>query len=234
MEDKKDLNNLRDCVKICFEQGAKRGNEFRKMSFAIIVELKRIGFSSSEVKDKLLEWNQRCEKPLAYNEQKRQLLDFVEWTDKHECNIGCKALESYCIEPEEKCTFRILKECSYKQSTQENPFDFEEARHFLEARYKGPDGYVMYWILKNIRRFQLEKQTGEIIYIGYRKIAAMIRDNDGQRIEPMTIVRRIEDLISEGMLQKVVKGKRGTFSGKANGYRFLCWKTPVTPNPATQ
>lgn len=222
MESRKSLNNLRDCVKKAFEEGSERGYEFNKMRFAIIVELKRLGFTSSEVKDKLLEWNQRCKKVLLLNEQKRQLFDFADWTDKRDCKIGCRALEDFCI-GQDKCSFLRNKLYVNRKVVEILPFDFEEARRFLEEQHKA-EGYLMALVLKNLRRYQIEKGTGEIIFIGYRAIATLIREHDGHIIDPMTVCRRMHDLVSEGMIEIVSKGSNGTFNKPANGYKFLSWK----------
>jgi len=225
---KQDLDALRDCVKNAIEKGSKRGCEFKTMSYAIIAELKRIGYSSPEIKDMLLEWNARCERPLLPNEQRRQLLDFVDWAEKQEnCYIGCSGrLEEYCI-GQETCTFHKRKLYSNRKATEQLPFDFDEVRKFLEIRYRA-EGYLMFLILKAIRRIQLEKATGEMVFIGLRGIQSVIRDTDGHIIDLMTISRRIQDLVSEGMLEIAIKGKKGFLSKQANGYRFLAWTPPYT------
>jgi len=97
MDSKKSLDNLRDCVKEAFLNGCERGCQFRKMRHAIILELKRLRYDSSEIKDKLLEWNEKCEKPLGLGEQRSQLFKYVEWVDSQECRLGCRALKDYCI-----------------------------------------------------------------------------------------------------------------------------------------
>ena len=216
------LENMRDCVKMALENGSQRGQEFKVMRHAIVVEMKRLGFDSSQVKDKLLNWNEKCEKKLAANEQKRQLLDYVDWVDKHECKIGCAGLEEFCL-GKDKCAFYTKKLYFNRKAVEKLPFDIDEARKFLETRYKA-EGYVMSLILKNLRRYQLEQGTGELMLIGYRKIASLIRDNDGHILDSMTILRRINDLVSEGMIEIAIKGKRGTFNNQANGYRFTPWK----------
>jgi len=224
---KKDLNNLRDCVKEALEKGSQRGYEFKKMRFAIIAELKRLGFSSSEIKDRLLEWNQRCEKALPISEQKRQLLDYVDWADKlKECKIGCKGLEDFCI-GEDKCSFHKNRTYLNRKQVETLPFNQADAIRFLETRYKA-EGYLLGLIIRVLRRYQIEKATGEVMFIGYRAIASLIRDQYGHMIEPMAILRAIQDLVSEGMLEIVSKGERGSFGGKpANGYRFLGWVDPT-------
>jgi hypothetical protein len=231
MENKKNLSNLRDCVREALEKGSQRGYEFKTMRFAIIAELKRLGYLSSDVKDKLLEWNQKCEKVLLPNEQKRQLLDYVDWADKRDCKIGCKGLEDFCI-GQNKCSFYKKKINFNRKEVETPPFDFDEARHFLETRYKA-DGYLLTLILNVLRRYQLEKGTGEVMFIGYRTVASLIRDQYGHIVEPMTIFRRIQDLISEGMLEVVSKGEKGNFGKPANGYRFLRWQSPQNNTDTT-
>lgn len=221
------MDNLRDCVKRAFFNGCERGHEFRKMRHAIIIELKRLGYKSSEVKDKLLEWNDRCEKPLGLGDQKRQLLKYVDWVDKNECKLGCKALEDYCL-GKENCQF--YKKTTYKKrkQTQELPFDINELETFLTERFKA-DGHVMMLIVKALKYQQIDKATGEIIFVGFRKISSIIRDRLGHTLLPMTIHRKTQLLIDEGVIEQTAKGKRGDFSWQSNGYRFLSWKHPASP-----
>ena len=224
MESKKNPDNLRDCVRQAFLNGCERGLEFHKMRHAIILELKRLGYSSSEIKDRLIEWNRKCERPLSLSEQKIQLLRYVDWVDKHDCKIGCKGLEDYCI-GKEKCQFYLKTTYQNRQKTQQLPFNLDELGRFLTERYKA-EGYVMMLIINALRFYQQEKATGEIILIGYRTISSIIRDKYGHNILPMDIFRKINFLIQEGIVEKIIKGKVGNFAGQANGYRFLEWGHP--------
>lgn len=222
--DKKSLDNLRDCVKEALNHGCERGLEFRKMRHAIIIELLRIGYNYSEIKDHLLSWNERCEKPLGSSDQRSQLLGYVDWVAKKECKTGCNALQDYCL-GKEKCQF-YLKTTQYKRETvKELPFSLQELDSFLNERYKG-DGYTMMLIVRALRWYQHEQTTGEVILIGLRKIASVIRDKYNHSFLPNDILRKIKLLIEEGILEQVIKGKRGNFTNLANGYRFLPWKHP--------
>jgi len=216
------LSNMRDCVLDAYKNGSKRGQEFEVMRHAIIAELLRLGYGISEIKDKLLDWNARCDKSLLPNEQKRQLLDYVDWAVKNNGKTGCKALEGFCI-GKKKCEYNNGKEFFNRELTKEMPFDIDEAKKFLEERYKA-DGNNMMLVLKSLRKHQQQKATGEIIYIGYRGIASLIRDVDGHIVTPMTIYRAMQRLISEGMVEIISRGARGSFRAKANGYRFREWR----------
>ncbi len=141
MKKKKDLNNLRDCVREAIKKGSQRGYEFKKMRFAIIAEFKQLGYTSSEVKNALIEWNKKCEKVLPYGEQKRQLLDYVDWADKHDCKIGCRGLEDFCV-GQDKCSFNTKRTHFNRQAVEVLPFDLNEVRRFLEIRYRA-EGYVI-------------------------------------------------------------------------------------------
>ena len=81
----------------------------------------------------------------------------------------------------------------------------------------------MLLIVKILRRWQMTKPTGKLIYIGVRKIASLIRDEYRHYIDPMEICRKIKLLKDEGVVDIVVKGERGTFRRMANGYTFLPW-----------
>ena len=221
---RKSLDNLRDCVRQAFFNGCERGYEFGKMRHAIIVELKRLGYNSPEIKDKLSEWNERCKKPLNVSEQKSQLFKYVDWTDKRECKLSCKALEDFCL-GKENCQFYKKKSYQNRKQTQELPFNLGELDRFLTGRFKA-DGYTMMLIVKALRSFQVENATGENVFIGYRKISAIIRDKHGHRFSPMDIFRKMKLLIDEGVIKQVFKGRAGNFSWQANGYKFLPWKHP--------
>lgn len=222
--DKKSLDNLRDCVKEALNNGCERGLEFRKMRHAIIIELLRLGYDYSEIKDHLLSWNERCEKPLGLSDQKGQLLGYVDWVAEHQCKTGCNALQDYCL-GKEKCQF-YLKTTQHKREIIEKlPFSLQELDSFLNERYKA-DGYTMMLVIKALRWYQYEQTTGEVILIGLRKIASVIRDKYNHSFVAMDIFRMIKLLIEEGILEQVTKGKRGNFSNLANGYRFLPWKHP--------
>ncbi len=221
---KKSIENMRDCVKDKFNNGCERGLEFLKMRHAIILELRRLGYEYSEIKDKLLEWNEKCEKPYSQSEQKIKLLGYVDWVAKCDCKIGCKALKDYCL-GEKRCQFYLKTTYHNRELNKELPFDMQELDKFLSERYKA-EGYIMMLIIKVLRRYQYEKATGEIMLIGLRKIASIIRDKYNYSFEAMDILRKIKLLIEEGILEQVAKGKKGNFSNLANGYKFLPWKHP--------
>lgn len=214
---------MMDCVKKAFLEGCQRGDEFQKMRHAIVVELKRLGFDSSEIKDKLLEWNSRCEKPLGLSEQKIQLLKYVDWVFSRDCKVGCQAMQDYCL-GKEKCQFYLRKYMTNRAESK-LPFDTNELRGFLEERYKS-DSYMLNIIIDVLSRHQFEKATGKIIYIGYRKISSLIRDKYNRIVMPMDVLRRMNILILEGIIEKIEQGKSGNFNNKANGYVFLPWQHP--------
>ena len=221
---KKSLDNLRDCVKEALNNGCERGLEFQRMRHAIIIELLRLGYDYSEIKDLLLDWNKRCEKPLGLSDQKSQLLGYVDWVAERQCKTGCNALRDYCL-GKEKCQF-YSKTTQYKREIiKELPFNLQELDDFLNKRYKA-DGYIMMLIVRALRWYQHEQITGEVILIGLRKIASVIRDKYNHSFVAMDIFRMIKLLMEEGVLELVVKGKKGNFSKQANGYKFLPWKHP--------
>lgn len=218
---KKPIEYMRDCVKEALFKGAQRGYEFKKMRHAIIVELKRLGYDSSEIKNKLIEWNDRCERPLGIGDQRRQLLKYVDWVDMHKTKLGCNALEDYCI-GKEKCQFNLKISSQNRNITQDLPFDISQLEKFLQERFKA-DGYEMLLVVKALRRFQIEKATGPVIYVGFRTISSIIRDKFGHNLNPMDIFRKMQQLIDEGIIEQVAKGKAGDFSWQSNGYRFRGW-----------
>lgn len=223
--DKKPLDYMRDCVKQALFKGCQRGHEFRKMRHAIIVEARRLNYSISEIKDIMLEWNNRCERRLPPAEVERYLLKYVDWVFKQEeCRIGCRALKDYCI-GEGRCEYHLRIVYRNRQKVSEPPFSMEELDKYLTRRFKA-DGYVMMLVVKAMYFYQQEQETGEIMLVGLRTIGTIIRDKHGHRLEPMSILRRLKLLIEEGIVEQVAKGKSGTCSHLANGYRFLPWRPP--------
>jgi len=218
------LDGMMDCVKKAFLEGCERGDEFHKMRHAIIVELKRLGHEPSEIKDMLLEWNERCEKPLSLSEQKIQLCGYVDWVFKNDCKIGCRACQDYCL-GKENCVYYIKKYKSNHNPTKDLPFNFSELKEFLQERYKR-DWYMLNMILDAILWHKHKHAIGPIIYISYAKIASIIRDRYNKRPDNMDICRKMKKLIEEGVIKVVEKGKRGMFTRKANSYMFLSWKHP--------
>ena len=231
------INDMRDCVREAYLHGISSGyynkekqkyiygGVLRKMTHALIAEFKRLGFEYIQIKDLLLEWNSRLEKPLPIGEEKRRLLDFVDWFKHKECKMGCGALIDYCL-GEEKCQFYIQYSRKRQEETPKLPFEIEELEKYLRGEYPSKV-YPLILIVKAIRKFQVEKSTGQVIFIGYRTIASMITDSHRHRLEAMEIQRLIYILMDEGVMEKICKGQAGTFgSRKANGYRFLHWAHP--------
>ena len=225
MENKKKIDNFRDCVKKAFLNGSERGYEFHKMRHAIILEFKRLGYSLEEIKDKLFEWNKRCEQPLSLSKQRTQLFGYVDWVEKHDCKLGCRALEDYCI-GKDKCKFYLITTHQNRQQTQELPFNIQELEKFFIERFKAYS-YLLLLIIKALRLYQQKEATGKIILIGIRKLSSIINTMTKNNISLMDIFRKINILIEEGILEKVIQGQSGNFTKQANGYRFLPWKRPT-------
>jgi len=195
------------------------------MRQAIIVEAKRLKRTASEIKDILAVWNGKCEKKLPPEEIKRHLFDYVDWVFKlKECRLSCKALQDYCI-GEDRCQYFLRTTSKNRKETIDLPFSMEDLDKLLTKRFKA-DGYVMMLIVKALRFYQQDRATGEVMLVGYRTISAIVRDRWGHNLEPMAILRKMRLLIEEGVLEQVVRGKAGTFSQQANGYRFLPWRPP--------
>lgn len=215
---------IRDCVRASMKNGSKCGWEFKTMRHAIVVEMKRVGFTKEEVKEELFNWNEKCERILQGNRAKQQLYDYVDWVWNKDCKVGCKALGDYCI-GKEKCDFLAYKEYFNRTLTQNLPFNMDEAEKFLRERYKA-DSFIMLSVIRALHEWQVTKATGTKILVGFRKIAYLISTKYKTVPNVMTIYRRMQDLIREGFIEQVEKGKRGTFSAQANGYIFLPWTPP--------
>jgi hypothetical protein len=166
---------------------------------------------------------------LPYPEQKRQLFDYLEWINKQEAKgkvakIGCRALKDFCI-GEEKCIFKKKQLFLNRKAMEKPPFDFNEARAFLEKKYLGC-GFKMYLVLKNLRGHQLDKGLAEIIFIGYKGLSTLIQENENHTLAASEVCQMMKELVNEGMVEILIRGKRGSFSTESNGYRLLPWKAP--------
>jgi len=219
---KKSLENLRDCVRQAFENGSKRGEEFHKMRHSITTEFKRLGYSATETKEKLSEWNGRCERPLNSKKVNDQLFKYVDWAFEKDAITGCGALESYCL-GERNCQYHLRTTAKNRERTAKAPFNFFELKKYLEDRFKAK-GVLLNCVLDALLWHQKEEATGEIIIVGLRKIASLIQVRHTCTLAPEEVRRLILVLCDEGVLEKVVQGKSGQFTQKANGYRFLAWE----------
>lgn len=229
--DKYDFDYMRDCVREALVNGCESGRKFWKMRHAIILELKRLGHDYSTIKDILVDWNDRLDRPLGFGDQKRQLYGYVDWVakkqKKRDCKIGCNALSSYCL-GKDRCQFQQRVTRVKRETAAVLPFDMNELEKHLNERY-GNEGQRMMRIVRALRWHQEDKVTGEVILIGFRKLCSKIRDFYNTSLEPMQISRGIKKLEDEGVIKTVVKGKKGSASFLANGYRFLSW--PAQKNP---
>jgi hypothetical protein len=212
---------MRPCVKAAFENGAQDKDHLKKMTYAIIFELNRLGIEKPEIKMALLHWNQKSYRILSDGDAKRQLCDFVDWFFKRECKLGCKALEDYCIFHNNWCAFRPQSYCGEMTL----PFSLSEAMIFLEKEYR-PHGYLMGLLLKSLSKIQIEKNAKNIIYVGIRTLQARLLEDDRRNLDPMSLLRALNKLEAAGLI-RIMHGQSGTFGTRhANGYTFLPWKPP--------
>src|SRR4030042_945646 len=112
------FEKMRPCIRKCLQEGllekipSKLYEEVRKkMTFAIIYEMNRLGAEPGLIKQSLLNWNDRCINALTVNRAKRQLCDFVDWFLKKNCRMSCKTLFDYCLYPSGVgCQFQKMPE----------------------------------------------------------------------------------------------------------------------------
>lgn len=215
-------DKMRPCVRNALEEGAKNIFQFEKMRFAIIYELKRLGFKKENIKQILFDWNQRCYKVLTTGEAKRQLCEYVDWFYKKECKLSCKGLTSYCIHKDGECEFKKANKKNEKL-----PFPLNATINKIEHKYQ-PHGYLMGKIIRILESARQERGGWDKVYIGMRTIKAKLLDIENIAIDIMTISRELYRMQEVGIL-KIEKGKPGTFGTRhANGYKFLKW-SPDNP-----
>jgi hypothetical protein len=219
---------LRPCVETSFDNGANGDFEFHKMRHALIAELQRLGYGLSEIKHLLIEWNSRCKRP---RDKDRYLLKYISWFVKQKGKTGCKALSDFCI-GQERCWFYLKSTDEKRKATETIPFDLNLAAKHLEDQFKAP-GLIMTYILRALRRWQIEKDTGEMIFIGYRRLSSYLKETQGHNVGIMAVCRGMNRLIELGMVTKVEKGKPGIFGQPANGYQLAKWQPPCQEKQET-
>jgi hypothetical protein len=219
------LKKMRPCVAAAFKDGAQDKDHLKKMTYAIIFELNRLGIGKVEIKMALLDWNKKSIIALSPGDANRQLCDFVDWFFKKECKLGCKALKDYCLFPNGGCAFQLQ---AYVGDIN-LPFSLSEAMIFLEKEYR-PHGYLMGLLLKSLSKIQQEKNAKNIIYVGLRTLKAQLVEDDRHILDLMTISRSL-NLLEDAGFFKISRGQPGTFGTRhANGYTFLPWRPPPETN----
>jgi hypothetical protein len=237
------FNQLRDCIREVFingislqhinrnEQAEKKlvkqiqNDVFQKFVHGLVAETLRLGCTELEIKDILIDWNRKSKHPLSLGDENRRLLRYVDWcVSTNKCKTGCNALSDICI-GQDKCHFYQAQVYRIRKEIQNLPFKIEELENYLKVRYENKSMFLI-TIIRTLRRIQVEKTTGEIIFIGFKGLASNIRDTNGFNFDPMQVCRFINILIDERVIEKTVTGKRGLFSYQANGYKFLPWKPP--------
>ena len=219
------LNEMMPCVRRFLNQGAARGDELNKTRHAIIAELKRLGHTIQEIKEALLQWNGYCEKPFIGMDREKYLCRYVDWFEKRkDAHTSCKSFEPYC-DGRDECPFYERQRRERREQTRKPPFDPNRLHRFLVGRFKA-DGVSMWAVARALRHFQKVHVTGQIIFVGMRDLSDIIMKLEYMAIGCRDVCRIIRKLEEEGVIGKVVQGRRGTFRGEANGYRFLPWKEP--------
>lgn len=226
---KKSTLNLRPCVEKSYRNGAQTVAERDKMRHALIFELRRLGYSFEEIEDMLTEWNARCLKPYKTDDD---ISGYIGWFETVEGNaqLGCNALEDYCIGKND-CWFHRKDEDAKRRQTNSLPFDIEGLDRYLTGQYKSR-AYMCILVVKVLRQFQQEKNPGPTICVGFREIASRIKKY-GHTVEPMMIVRCMKVLEDEGVLSKIASGRPGRFTHRANSYMFNQWIAPPLKGDVT-
>jgi hypothetical protein len=217
---------IRDCVKKYLENGIHSQNGFydlifKKMRFAIIYELNRVGNNSADIKNALLEWNQKNEKPLHLGEARRQLCGFADWFLKHECKLSCeRGLADFCVGIN-NCKYKKTANRIFRNSFSDIPFNIQSIEEYLKASAP-KDVFILMAIINILKQIQSDRKINEI-FIGFRSLASLIQEKYNIHIDAMQICRKIRLLIEYKILTITQKGKAGNYNRQANGYTLLPW-----------
>ncbi|MFC1621700.1 hypothetical protein ACFL2G_05315 [Candidatus Omnitrophota bacterium] len=221
----KQLNNIRDCVRLYLGEGARDKYEFKHMRYGIICELKRLGLASKDIKNIMSDWNDRNYKKLNHKEFAQQIESFIEWVFKKDAKAGCNYFEGDCIPC---CRFKekIRKDFN-KESAKEPLISQDDIEEFITTHHKdikNARDCAAVWKAMDKQRVKNCLLRKSIIYIGYRDLAILLGERGYMNANAMFACRIVKQLSDTSLLEIVEKGKKGNFNQLANGYKL---NTPV-------
>ncbi|MBU2051379.1 MAG: hypothetical protein KKH61_20720, partial [Gammaproteobacteria bacterium] len=213
----------RACVRWALDHGIEgkpKDREYQKMRHAIIHELKRLGLDRANTKAVMLDWNKRNLLPLSLNDARRQLCAYVDWLFKQtSARLSCKALKDFCISSETDCLFAkpdIIEPLGYS---------LVDAAHFIE-KTDARHAHSLIAVLRLMLSLR-EEMKRPVIYVGSRRLCALLFDREGMIFESIEVLRLLRKLSDIGFIT-IASGQAGTFGGRrANEYRVLDWKPDV-------
>jgi hypothetical protein len=221
-------DEIRPCVKDAYDNGSITREDRRKMVYAIIYELNRLGVQADVIKAELVQWNDRCRNKLSPGDAKRQLCDYVDWFNKHECRLSCKSLRDYCIDKSGSCPFSVVP-----KTQKELTYTISQADNFLIREFpESGKGHTMSIVLQSLVSIWNEKGRPRQLFAGTRSVQARILETHRSLLDLMTILRRLRDLSDIGFLS-MQSGERGSFGfRRSNAYQLLDWTPPSTGDNA--
>ena len=213
-----ECNEMRPCVQLALQQGARDADHWRKMRHAIIFELNRLGVVRDQIKQELLEWNERNFEVLPLREAQGELCRYADWFLKEERKLTCNALKDYCIDTSGSCPFKLRTE------PKKLPYTAGDAKQYLISKYKH-DGYRMGKILRVLIDLRNEKGKDRL-FVTLRAIQTRLLDEENDPCDCMTISRITYRLEKAGFLS-VIRGKPWAVGkGQANEYEYCQWTPP--------
>jgi hypothetical protein len=222
MKTKKNIENMRDCVRHYFEKGVRDKHAFRDMEYAIICEFKRLDYDKEEIAKQMKIWNNRNYKKLTCKEFNNKIVSFINWIFKKDAKVGCNYFNErgYCMTP---CKFKANREKKSMQQVASEPFYLlDDIDKFLKEYDKCKNHRLcaeVYKIIDN-KRIKLGLNRDSIIFISFRQIVEALWEKDYRGIKPMQASRLVHSLIDSGLIEVAKKGTNSPNNGKANGYKI--------------
>lgn len=215
--------SMRDCVRKCLEKGVKTFHEFDGWRYGIICELKQRGCNEEAIKKIMKEWVEKYPQKFTYKKFNQSVGKFVDWIFKKGAKVGCKYFKekNYCSLP---CEFeeRMRNEANAELS-QEVICSKDEIRRFLaqQAQCKHPDQCAAIYKAIDRKRVKEGFTRDKTVYIGLREIKEAAWEEGFTLANSMEVSRLVNELQDSELLEIAVKGQRGEFKSKANGYKLF-------------
>ncbi|MDD5546305.1 MAG: hypothetical protein PHO67_03985 [Candidatus Omnitrophica bacterium] len=219
------LRNIKDCIKICLEKGAKNENEFISMRYSIICELKKAGLGQYEIEEIMIGWCKKNYKDLSYVEFKKQIVECIEIIFKKDAKAGCGYISEniFCVDGckymrtnrrkgsiklsgEKFCTEDEIEKCLKKYAKCLHPMECARVYKIMDTR-----------------RVELGLLREEAFNMSYGDIADKLWVTDVSTANPKQVHRFVNELIDSKLLEMVTINGKNNFHSQARRYKL---KTP--------
>ncbi len=224
------LSRVRPCVRGLLLEGVSDKRLLKRdgARHFIIVELKRIGFSLYETQEMLANWNDKNIRVIPAARLKSQLLSYADWLyEKPITKLGCDKIKELgvCLAPSGDCGFReqLRRENNKARQKEGRMEQFHEIGWptYLEEYAQYGECTLQTYLTLSSLQAERDLPPDAPIYVGFRKIAAKLKITYGREMSAQHACRCVNELAGLGLLEITSRGKWGSMSRTANGYKLL-------------